>query len=219
MVPKPSIVYLDTSVLTIWILIQEGRGKRRKLLPRGRKCKELLDSIKTNRFKCKFQTSNWGISELVQTLMDDAILDSLRLDGHQISTFNRVKSNYPLNRSKRMVIHQAIADFEKFLTKHKIEIIQVSINSHRIHEYCMKYALETPDAVHVMCAAQYSDYLVTIDRPLIGAKVREKTTATRSFVIVFYSFLEHCPSKICLNMRSVQIVHNKSAYTYTHNIS
>jgi predicted nucleic acid-binding protein len=38
----------------------------------------------------------------------------------------------------------------------------------------MKYALETPDAVHVLCAVQYSsNYLVMIDRPLINAKVKE----------------------------------------------
>jgi predicted nucleic acid-binding protein len=171
---KPTVVYLDTSVLTIWILIQEARGKRRKLLPRGQKCKELLDYIKANRFKCKFQISNWGISELVQTLMDNAILDSVRLDGHQISAFNKVKSNYPLKRSKRVVIHQAIADFEMFLNQHKIEVTEVSIKSHSIHEYCMKYALETPDAVHVLCAVRYSsNYLVTIDRSLINAKVKE----------------------------------------------
>jgi type I site-specific restriction-modification system R (restriction) subunit len=135
LVPRPTSVYLDTSVLTIWILIQEGRGKRRKLLPRGQKCKELLDHIKTNRFKCKFQTSNWSISELIQRLMDDAILESVRLDGHQISEFNKVKSNYPLKSNKRVGIHQAIADFERFLIKHKIEILEVNINPHIIHEY------------------------------------------------------------------------------------
>ncbi len=95
------------------------------------------------------------------------------LDGHEMSRFNRVRSQYPLPSNKRKVIHQAIADFEKFLTTHGIEVIEVQINPHEIHEYCMKYALETPDAVHVLCATQYSQYLVTIDKALIDSKVKE----------------------------------------------
>lgn len=132
---------------------------------------EFTQIHKAKRFKCKFQTSKWSISELVQTLMDRELVDILMLDGHEMSRFNRVRSQYPLPSCKRRVIDQA--DFEKFFATHGIEITEVPINPHKIHEYCMKYALETPDAVHVLCATQYSQYLVTIDKALIESKVKE----------------------------------------------
>jgi predicted nucleic acid-binding protein len=95
------------------------------------------------------------------------------LDGHESSAFNKVKSEYPIQQCKRKVIHQAITDFQKFLEQYGINIVKSMIKPHEIYEYCLKYALETPDAVQVLCATRNSDYLVTIDRRLIASEVKE----------------------------------------------
>jgi predicted nucleic acid-binding protein len=117
-------------------------------------------------------TSEWAIAELVQSVRDRAIADIFLLDGNEMVAFNRMKPQYRIPKSKRSVIHQSISDFESFLRKNRVEIVKVNLDYHKIHEYSLKYSLETPDATHVHAAFQHScSYLVTIDKQLIDSKV------------------------------------------------
>jgi predicted nucleic acid-binding protein len=155
-------------------MIREDRGRKRKLQPRGEKYKRLLDNIKTGIFNCKFLTSDWAITEIVAAVRDRAILKSFLFDGHEMSAFAREKRNYLLEEEKRIGIHEAIRDFVQFLHRLHIEIVKINLNVQKIHEYSMKYSIETPDTVHVVTAIEQScGHLVTVDRALIDSKVKE----------------------------------------------
>lgn len=166
-------VYLDTSILSVWLMLRESR--RRQLQPSGKKCKALIDDIKSRKYRCTFLTSEWAEVELIQAIRDRAIAKSFMLDGNEMAKFNRLKPRYRIEDvQRRKVIHNAIDDFKRFLKKNGIEIVKLNMDIHRIHDYCLKYLLETQDAAHVDTAIQYScGYLVTIDGQLVESKISE----------------------------------------------
>ena len=49
---------------------------------------------------------------MIQSLRDREILDSFLHDGNEISTFNRIKTQYKVEQKRRVVIHQAFDDLE-----------------------------------------------------------------------------------------------------------
>jgi predicted nucleic acid-binding protein len=154
-------------------MLRESR--RRQLQPSGKKCKALIDDIKSRKYRCTFLTSEWAEVELIQAIRDRAIAKSFMLDGNEMAKFNRLKPRYRIEDvQRRKVIHNAIDDFKRFLKKNGIEIVKLNMDIHRIHDYCLKYLLETQDAAHVDTAIQYScGYLVTIDGQLVESKISE----------------------------------------------
>jgi hypothetical protein len=98
-------VYIDSNILSIWLLVKEAGRRRLRLNPRGKKSKILLDDIKNGRYKCQFLTSEWAIAELVQSVRDRAIAEIFLLDGNEMAAFNRVKTQYRIPKSKRTVMH------------------------------------------------------------------------------------------------------------------
>lgn len=141
--------------------------------PAARKCKNLLSSVLNDRLICEFQASQWALTEVVQALRDRAILQKFLLDGYEISSFNRRKSEYPIGEEERGPIHDAIKNFETYLRKLEVRTVDLNMDRRMIHEYSLKYSLETPDAIHLLCATQNSDYLVTIDARFKSAGVKE----------------------------------------------
>lgn len=134
----------------------------------------MLSDIKNRRYNSKFVTSEWALAELVQSVRDRAIVKNFFLDGNEIAAFNRKKGQYKVEVQDRKVIHKSITQFRKFLKKYNIEIIRMNMNVDEIHEYSLKYSLETPDATHVDTAVHNAcDYLVTVDRPFIDAEIAE----------------------------------------------
>lgn len=170
--------YLDTTILVSWLKVKdpsiaaEVTAGRIKLPKAAQKCKDLLEFVIDDRLKCGLQTSDWALSEMVQYFRDRAIQKQFVLDGHELSYFNRHKHEYPVDVDDRGVIHDAIRDFEKYLQALEVEIIEVKIDRRNIHDYCLRYSLETPDALHVT-AAQNSNYLITTDQKLTRAEVKE----------------------------------------------
>ena len=57
-----------------------------------------------------------------------------------------------------------MAPLKTLITLHdlEVEILGTKVDRVRIHDYCLRYSLETPDALHVL-TAENSDYLVTTD--------------------------------------------------------
>ncbi len=168
-------IYLDTSILLSWILIEEEPQKIKKLPPKSTTCKKLLDTLVKGDFKCRFHTSDWALSEMIQYFKDKAIFKKFTLDGFSISAFNRLKSQYAINKNEMNIIKNAINDFEKdLLSKLDIEIHPTIIDWRGIHHYCLKYNLDTPDAIHLHNAIRNSsDYLTTIDIGFKNSKVKE----------------------------------------------
>lgn len=93
---------------------------------------------------------------MVQTLRDRAILKKILLDGHEVSAFNRHKSKYPIEEDERDVIHDSIKNFEKYLNDLDVEFVELKLDRAKVQEYCLKYALETPDSIHLLAATQNS---------------------------------------------------------------
>jgi len=164
-------VYIDTPILTLWILIRGGKIGPNKLEPRGRQCNLLLDSVTKKQFRCQFLTSDWALAEVVQALRDNEIMEFFKLEGHEIAAFNRVKNQYRVQVARRKLIRHEIDDFEKFLGNQQIQIVKINLDPQAVRDYCLKYSLETPDALHILTASQQScKYLTTVDKPLIDAK-------------------------------------------------
>jgi predicted nucleic acid-binding protein len=164
-------VYIDTPILTLWILIRGGKIGPKKLEPRGKQCNLLLESIVNKRFQCRFLTSDWALAEVVQALRDNEIMEFFKLEGHEIAAFNRVKSQYRVQATRRKLIRHDITDFEKFLDNQQIQVVKINLDPEAVRDYCLKYSLETPDALHVLTASQHScKYLTTVDIQLIDAK-------------------------------------------------
>jgi predicted nucleic acid-binding protein len=91
------------------------------------------------------------------------------LDGYEISSFNRHKHEYSIDAvDYRGAIDDALRDFEKYL--HDLEVALMEV---KIQDYCLRYSLETPDALHVLAAIQNSSYLVTTDTNLKGSGITE----------------------------------------------
>lgn len=133
-----------------------------------------MKQVEERRFICKFVTSDWALAEMIQSFRSRAIIHSFLLDGNELSAFNRFKAHYKVQERKRRSIHQAIMDFQTFLHKNHVQTVKINIDVHKIHEYCLKYSLDTPDATHLQAALQQScNYMVTVDRPLIEADVKE----------------------------------------------
>lgn len=165
--------YLDTSVLVAWVQVQEA-PKRQSLPKAASKCKHFLEFVINDRLNCNLQTSDWALSEMVQYFRDRAILRQFLQDGFEISAFSRHKHEYSIGTDERGVIHDVITDFEKYLQDLEVGFLRLNMDRHKIHEYCLRYSLETPDAMHLLVAIQEkSHYLVTIDRRLIDSKVKE----------------------------------------------
>jgi len=146
-------------------------ARRRKMYRRVKQCKSFLTHIKKNRFSCQFITSDWALAEMIQAIRDDEIMNGFRLDGNEISMYNRMKEHYRVPRARRDIIHSATNDFEKFLNKYNFQIAKYDIDANDIHECSLKYSLETADAMHVLIAKEQScKYLVTVDSLLLDAK-------------------------------------------------
>lgn len=75
-------------------------------------------------------------------------------------------------KGDREEIFDSVRDFEAYLRGLDIKIVKTEIDKTKIHDYCLRYALETPDALHIL-SAQNSNYLVTTDDKLIESKVAE----------------------------------------------
>ena len=69
-------------------------------------------------------------------------------------------------------IFDSMRDFEEYLRDLEVKIVKTEIDKTKIHDYCLRYALETPDALHIL-AAHDADYLITTDDKLIKSKVEE----------------------------------------------
>lgn len=95
------------------------------------------------------------------------------LDGYEISSFNRHKSRYPIGEAESGPIHDAVKNFEFVLTGLKVQRVELHLQRYKIHEYCLKYSLETADAIHLLAAVQNSDFLVTIDTPFKASDIQE----------------------------------------------
>lgn len=121
----------------------------------------------------KFQTSDWALTEMVQVYRDRAILKQFLKDGFEISAFNRKKSDYIVPDDEIAIIKEAINDFESFLRDAEIDILTLKLDWKRIHEFSLRYSLETPDATHLSIAADNSKYLVTIDSKFAKSKIKE----------------------------------------------
>jgi hypothetical protein len=101
---------------------------------------------------------------MIQTFVDRAIFKQFFLDGHEISAFNRMKHEYDISKDDINSINNNINRFEEKLKKWKIELIKTVIDWKKIHNYCMVYRLETPDAIHLSNAIDNkSSFVVTTD--------------------------------------------------------
>jgi len=69
-------------------------------------------------------------------------------------------------------IFDTMRDFEEYLRNLEVKIVKMEIDKTKIHDYCLRYALETPDALHIL-AAHDSAYLITTDDKLIKSKIEE----------------------------------------------
>jgi predicted nucleic acid-binding protein len=170
--------YLDTSVLISWLQIiepsiaEKSAVKMIKLPKAAQKCKELLDVILEDRLRCGLRSSDWALSEMIQYFRDRAVLKQFLYDGYAISSFNRYKHKYPMYKGDREEIFDNVRDFEAYLRGLDIKIVKTEIDKTKIHDYSLRYALETPDALHIL-SAKNSNYLVTTDDKLIESKVAE----------------------------------------------
>jgi predicted nucleic acid-binding protein len=166
-------VYLDTSIIAVWIITEEEPTKISQLPKKAENAKKLLDSIIAGKLNCRLQTSDWALSEMIQVLRDRAIFKKFFFDGFEFFAFNRLKSEYKIEQIEREIIQEAMVQFEKFLKKIGVEFIKIQISWRKIHEYCLKYSLETPDAAHLLIALEHSDYLVTNDKAFKEAGVTD----------------------------------------------
>ena len=71
------------------------------------------------------------------------------------------------------IIHESLNDFEGFLKDIDVEFIKTDIDWRLVHQFCLNYNLETPDAIHVHLASKKSDYLTTIDSGLKKSSIKE----------------------------------------------
>ena len=110
---------------------------------------------------------------MIQVLRDRAILKKFFFDGFEIFAFNRLKFEYKIEQNDREIIQEAIVQFERFLKKVNVEFIKMRISWRKIHEYSLKYSLETPDAAHLLIASDHSDYLVTNDKAFKEAGITD----------------------------------------------
>jgi hypothetical protein len=110
-------VYIDTSVLVVWILNEEEPKKVSKLTPSSKNSIELLNNIIRGKLNCRLQTSDWAFSEMIQTFRDRAIFKQFFIDGFTISAFNRKKNEYTIPEDEKKIIHTSLNDFENFLNR------------------------------------------------------------------------------------------------------
>jgi hypothetical protein len=115
-----------------WLIILE-KTKEVTFPPAAQQCKKLLDYIRDDRLDCEFQVSEWALSEVIQTLRDRAILQKFLLDGYEFSAFNRHKWKYPIGDTESGPIHDAIKNFEFFLTGLKVQIVELHLQRRKIH--------------------------------------------------------------------------------------
>jgi hypothetical protein len=71
-----------------------------------------------------------------------------------------------LDEAETNDVKNPVSDFVQYLDELHIKIINLNIDWSRIHDYCLRYSLETPDATHLLIASDTSDFLTTIDTPL-----------------------------------------------------
>lgn len=155
----------------MWVISEEEPKKH--LPSKATNCRKLFNAIVNGELSCKFQTSDWAFSEMVQYFRDRAIFKLFSLDGYEFSAFNRMKHQYSIDDKERAIIAEAISDFEIFLKSLDFEFLKLELNWQKIHDFCLRYSLETPDATHLNIAAGISDYFATIDQPLKKSQIRE----------------------------------------------
>ena len=110
---------------------------------------------------------------MVQVYRDRAILKQFMKDGYEISAFNRKKSDYIVPDDEIAIIRDAMKDFESFLVEAEIDILTLRLDWRRIHEFSLRYSLETPDATHLLMAIDNSKFLITIDSKFAKSKIKE----------------------------------------------
>lgn len=184
--------YLDTSVIIPWLqqkeadIEEQDKDTVRKIkLPKAaQKCINLLEV--SDSLNCTLQTSDWALSEMVQYFLDRSIFKKFRFDGYAISSFNRHKHRYNVDAEDLVVINDTLKAFEMFLRELEVEIIEAKVDRKRIYDYCLRYSLETADALHV-ALAENSDYLVTTDDKLIRSGIKEIWVMDPSTLIALIS--------------------------------
>jgi predicted nucleic acid-binding protein len=164
--------YLDTSVIIPWLQQKEAdvEDKDIKLPKAAQKSINLLQV--SDRLNCRFQTSDWALSEMVQYFLDRSIFKKFRYDGYAISSFNRHKHRYNVDTDDLVVINESLSAFEIFLRELGVEIIDAKVDKKRIYHYSLRYSLETADALHI-ALAENCNYLVTTDDKLIRSGIKE----------------------------------------------
>lgn len=164
---------MDTSVITPWILTEDEPEKREKLPDRAKKCIDLLDFKIAGKFNCDFITSDWSISEMIQSIRDRSVFKKFYYDGYEFAAFQRLKPDYNLEESEIVDIMSYVEDFSQYLMDLDIQIIELKLDWREMHKYCLVYGLQIPDAAHVLLARRESHYLATIDSALKKVKIPE----------------------------------------------
>jgi hypothetical protein len=100
-------VYLDTSVLGHWVLYHFRPEKFDKPLPPTVQASlTLLHQIRNGFFSCKFETSDFALTELSQVIRDDLIATKMMRDAQSLVYFQALKDDYALDKDE---IFDAIA--------------------------------------------------------------------------------------------------------------
>jgi hypothetical protein len=166
--------YLDTNILGHWILYHFRPDEVRGVIPKSvQPSLDLLRLIESKSFTCKFETSDFALSELSQVIRDNLIAAKMMRDGQSLVYFQSLKNYYALEEEEIVDAIGYMADIETLLlkievtvSKIKIKLFEMSVPS-GVDDFCFAYGVDTSDAMHIIWASRRKcKYFITADRRL-----------------------------------------------------
>src|SRR5207249_561828 len=123
--PSPSTkkVYLDTSILAHWAVREVSQG--RKLSRRAENCKELLDYYEDGKLDIVLQTSEWALSEIIQSFIDKVTWEKFPFEGFELRELRKMKKELELKSEERLELNKELDVFEQFLNGLDVQMIPV----------------------------------------------------------------------------------------------
>ena len=164
-------VYLDTSVLGHWILYYTiPKEQQDKATRNVRRSLMLLDGIQRGLFSCQFETSDFALAELLQSLRDNILADKLKREGHSLVYFRELKDHEVLEMDEKRDLEAHMGRFEAFFDEINVHVYEIWVELNAVSYLTMNYAIDSSDAVQVAWAGRWCDYFTTGDRRLLDLK-------------------------------------------------
>lgn len=177
--------FIDTNVFVHWIILKKIKEKQQseQLWKQFRKIRpsfELLELIRDETLDdFSFITSQLCISEIFIALFDEYICRRMYSDGVPLSSWQRVRNRFNLEKNESNELTESVLDFLKefdiidiLKTNKKVDLVQEHYNYPLISKLVIEKKFRTHDAVLTSTAHNSGcEYFVTGDKHIREIKV------------------------------------------------